>query len=187
MNRISWLSLIACLFLIGSTGNAQEQPKVDLFVGYSSLKFKPTFDTNRTSLNGWNSNIAAEVLFKIMSVEADFSGHYGKLNGRGVQLHTAMFGPRFAYHGKRWGFFAHNLYGVATISGQSNVLTPLIGVKDASGFAFVPGIGGIEVKINERLAYRIVQFDLVYTRLGNEHQMQPRFLTGLSFHFGTVK
>jgi hypothetical protein len=186
MNRISWLFLIAYLLLAGNISQAQDQPKVDLFVGYATSSFRPNFETDRKLLYGWNGNVAASLIGGLM-ITADVSGQYGSLNGHNMRLHTVMFGPRFAFHGKRWSFYSQSLYGVATISGGNSVLTPLIGVPSDSGFASVPGGGGVEIKINERLAYRLIQFDLLYTKLGNDYQMMPRFATGLAFHFGKTK
>jgi hypothetical protein len=185
MKRISWLSLILGVLFATVPTQAQDHPRVDLFAGYTTLNFKPSFDSNRTQMHGWNSNVAVTVKWG-MGVAADFSGQYGKLNGQNLRLHTAMFGPRFAFHNKRWGGYTQLLFGTITLSGSNEVLTPLIGVRSDSGYAFAPG-AGLEVKINEKLSYRIVQFDSVTTNLGNSSQLALRFSTGLSFHFGKAR
>lgn len=185
MQRIFWINLILCLLFAAAPIQAQNHPRVDLFGGYTTLKFQPSSDSDKTQMHGWNSNVAVHVRWGV-GVAADFSGQYSKLKGQHLRFHTVMVGPRVAFHGKRWGFFSHFLYGTATISGGNQVLLPLIGVSSDSGSAFAPGLG-LEVKISEKVSYRIVQFDSISTSLGNDSQFSARFSTGLCFHFGKTR
>jgi len=159
----------------------QTEPKVEIFGGYSYINIKPDFDQDRVSLNGWDSNIAVK-LRSYLTMEADFSGHYGNINGMNVKMHTFVFGPRFGRHGKRYNWYGHSLYGISHISGDGGVLTPLIGVPADTGFAFIPGGGGFEINLNQKLTYRVFQFDLLLTNLGNGvGQFHPRVSAGIVF------
>lgn len=176
--------LISLFLSLTTVVMGQDDPKVEIFGGYSYLNFKPNFNQDRESLNGWNSNIAVK-LVSFLTVEADLSGHYGNINGMNVNMHTFVLGPRFGRHGKRVNWYVHNLYGISRISGEGSVLTPLIGVPSATGFAFIPGGGGVEIRLNKKITYRLFQFDLMFTSLGNgASQFSPRASTGLVFSIG---
>src|SRR5262245_18401406 len=136
--------LTVLLLLLCNSAMGQDEPKVEIFVGYSYSNIKPNFDQDRTSLNGWDSNIKLSLL-SYLWVEADVSGHYGSIKRSNVKLHTLLFRPRFGRHGKRFNWFGHSLYGIAHISGDGGVLTPLLGVPSHTGFAFILGGGGFEV------------------------------------------
>jgi hypothetical protein len=174
--------LIFLFLMSGNSAMGQDDPKVEIFGGYSYINIKPNFDQDRVSLNGWNSNIAVK-LASYLTMEADLSGHYGNINGMNVNMHTFVLGPRFGRHGKRVNWYAHSLYGISRISGDGNVLAPLIGVPSDTGFAFIPGGGGLEINLNKKLAYRLFQFDLMFTNLGNGvGQLHPRVSAGLAFN-----
>jgi hypothetical protein len=175
--------LTLLLLLLSNSAMGQDEPKVEIFGGYSYINIKPNFDQDRVSLNGWDSNIKLRLL-SYLSMEADVSGHYGNINGSNLDLHTLLFGPRFGRHGKRFNWFTHSLYGIAHISGDGGVLTPLIGVPSDTGFAFIPGGGAFEININKKLTYRVFQFDLLFASMGNGSQLHPRVSSGLVFNLG---
>jgi hypothetical protein len=176
--------LLSLTILLAGSAMGQDDPKVEIFGGYSYVNIKPNFDRERTNLNGWGSNIALNLAYG-MKLEADLSGHYGSINGMQVNMHTFLFGFRFGRHGKRVNFFGHSLYGIAQISGEGDVLTPMIGVPSATGFAFVPFGAGIEINASKKIAYRVFQFDLLHTNLGiGVGQLHPRVATGVVFKLG---
>jgi hypothetical protein len=177
--------LVLFFILLLDSGMAQtSEPKIEVFGGYSYINVRPNFDQDRVSLNGWDSNIKL-ILRSYLSMEADLSGHYGSINGSNVNMHTLLIGPRFGRHGKRFNWFGHSLYGIAHISGDGDVLTPLIGRPSDTGFAFIPGGGAFEININKKLTYRVFQFDLLSTLLGNGvGQLHPRVSSGVVFSFG---
>jgi hypothetical protein len=176
--------LLLLTIVLASPAVAQDDSKVEIFGGYSYINIQPNFDSGRTSLNGWESNIAFDFISGF-DMEAQVSGHYGSINGLNVNLHTFLFGLRFGRQGKKIKFFGHSLYGISRISGESEVLTPMIGVPSATGFAFVPFGAGIDINVNKKIAYRVFQFDLLHTSLGRGvGQLHPKFATGVVFKLG---
>jgi hypothetical protein len=43
----------------------------------------------------------------------------------------------------------------------------------------------VDVKLNDRVAWRVGQFDYVLTRFGGDSQHNVRFSTGIVFRFGS--
>jgi|SRR5262245_46456473 len=175
--------LIMMFLCLSSAAMAQQnETKIDLFTGYSFINVEPNFNTDRVNLNGWESGLRLKII-PVVELEADFSGHYGSINGANVNMYTVVVGPRFGRDGKRINWFVHSLYGLSRISGEGNVLTPALGVPSDTSFAFVPGGGGIEINLNKKIAYRVFQFDPIITVWqGGGSQWQTRFSTGLVFH-----
>lgn len=191
--------VLAGLFLLLPAGAmAQDAPKAEVFGGYSY------FNADRgSSLNGWNASVTVN-LNSWFGVAGDFSGHYGSDSFRtfvpGVgpltasadgNLHLFTFGPVISYHKKnRVTPFAHALFGVAhsNFGGDTVVFVPGTGPvsfnlseKD-NAFAMALG-GGVDVKLNRVLAWRLVQADYVLTHFGSENQNNARISTGLVFRF----
>jgi hypothetical protein len=174
----------------GSSVMAQDADLIEVFGGYSFYNLRPTDsfyypeNSERVGLHGWHSDISLNFIGNI-ELAADLSGHYGKINGRNVNLHTWMIGYRFKLDGEKFNFYMHNLYGFSRISGEGNVLTPLIRVPSDTSFAFVPFGYGLEIKGNKKLTYRIIQFDLLIANWGsNSGRVHPRLSTGVVFNFG---
>ncbi len=72
---------------------------------------------------------------------------------------------------------------VSWFSRASRSIKELKGIKAMTGFAFIPGGGGVEINHNKKLTYRLFQFDLLYTSLGNGvGQLNPRVSTGVVFN-----
>ena len=121
---------------------------------------------------------------KLFGFVTDISETYGESAGTNLNTLTFLVGPRFARHGKKITWFVHTLYGFSSISADRDIFGPEIGRYD-SNFAFVPGGGGIDVKLREKLAIRIFQFDLLYTNLGRGGgQLRPRVSTGVVLRLG---
>ena len=75
--------------LRSSSLSAQEQDKVELFGGYSYMRFAGT------NLNGWEASGQYKFLDWLGGV-ADFDGHYGSFDGIGTSTHTFLFGPQIS-------------------------------------------------------------------------------------------
>jgi len=174
----SFLFLIA----LSAYANAQEIPVADVFGGYSYNRIKPGFDIEGANANGWHANLAANTRF--VGFVADFSGHYGKSAGTKVRMVSTLFGVRFARRGKNITWFVQSMYGFSGINADTDIFGPEIGRFD-SGFAFAPGGGGVDVKLNEKIAFRLFQYDLISTNLGRGGgQLHSRLSTGIVFRLG---
>jgi opacity protein-like surface antigen len=180
------VSLLAVLSLFGVTARAQETPKVDVFAGYSYLRFNPsTPGVSSFSLNGGSASIAYNANSWLSGV-ADFGGyHNGNILNSGVDgtLSTYLFGPRVSYrHSDRITPFGEVLFGVvratASIAGTSGSDTR---------FAMSVG-GGFDYKLSDHFAIRPVKVDYLLSRFpetGTNAQTQNnlRVSTGVVFRF----
>lgn len=147
---------------------AQEDDKVEVFGGYSYLRFRPSPDIN---LNGWEGSVQYKFSDWIGGV-ADFSGHYGSIGGAGTSTYTYLFGPQISYPG-RLSPFGHLLLGGAHNS------TAGVGF---SSFSMAIG-GGIDATVVRDIRWRLVQVDYLLTQFGGGSQNNARISTGIIFRF----
>ena len=167
----------ACLVIIAYLpAMAQDTPKVEVFGGYSWAG---------GNFHGWNGSVTANIT-KSFGVVADFSGHYGNEEDGSILIkedaHSVLFGPRFSCRGKRLTPFAYALFGFthfhqsATVSGQR--------LSDAdTGFSSALG-GGLDVKLNNRIAIRAFQLDYFRPNFFGEAHNRGRLAFGVVLKFG---
>src|SRR5258708_12103420 len=80
--------LLGILFVASLPASAQD--KVEVFGGYTYMRFRPSPDLN---LNGWEASVQYKFRDWIGGV-ADFDGHYGSIGGLGTSVHSYLFGPQ---------------------------------------------------------------------------------------------
>ena len=89
------LCSISLVVLTLSSAMAQEAPRAEVFGGYSWAG---------GNFHGWNASVTGNIT-KRFGIVADFSGHYGsEVDGPLLiheDAHSFLFGPRFAFRGKR--------------------------------------------------------------------------------------
>jgi hypothetical protein len=101
--------LLGILFVASIPAVAQD--KLEVFGGYSYMRFRPSPDFN---LNGWEAS--AQYKFKDwLGGVADFDGHYGSPFGVSTSVHSFLFGPQVSLP-SRVSPFAHVLLGGAHFS-----------------------------------------------------------------------
>jgi hypothetical protein len=174
----------------------QDHPKAEVFGGYQYTHISygiPSGDADflginsSESYNGWNAALTVWAK-QWLGVTADFSGAYrsnafASDSGVDIKQHTFMFGPTIASHSnERFVPFAHALFGGAHCS--SNLSDECIGL-DTNSFAMAFG-GGLDVG-SKKIAFRVGQFDYIYTRFGHNdglnHQNTFRYSAGIVFRF----
>lgn len=170
------------IFLVTPT-IAQDVPAGEAFVGYSYANIAPDLYAYKINGNGGHTNLTWNT--KLVGFTTDFSAHTGTSLGQDARVYNLMFGPRFSRRGKKITWFVHSLYGFSKINSDirlGGVAAPnappgfFIAYSESdSSFAFSPGGGGLDVKVNNRLALRVIQFDLLFTRC---------FSTGLVIRWG---
>ena len=144
------------------------------------------------NLNGGHASLAINGSF--MDFVADYSGHRGGSFGADVTANHLLFGTRFGRRGKKVSWHLHSLYGVSTITtnlragGQATSMATnlLVGPKHTrTSFTMIPGGLEVDVKINEKISYRLFQFDLMFIQRGYPlSTYQPRISTGLVIKLG---
>jgi len=183
-------------------------PRAELFLGYSYLHSVPiqpmlTPGNRMVRLNGGSASIAFN-LNRYFGLVGDFGGFDDtklQIAGTGANppraadangtAYTFMAGPRLSLR-HRITPFAQALFGgihasQVTLSNCTGVLcTPL---PSENAFAMTAG-GGIDLRIQRHLAFRIIQAEYMMTRFGDpttgirESQNDMRLSSGLVFGFG---
>lgn len=170
--------LLALVLLFSSMAMAQEQntPRAEIFGGYSHL----VADVNGSSfnLNGVHVS-AAENLNSWFGGVLDFSAHYGTQGGVNVNTESIMYGALVAYRKNRTMTpFAHASFGATR--GSAGYL----GIsKSDTHFGMAFG-GGVDVKLTERVSFRLIQADYMQTNFLNLKQYNIRASSGVVFRLG---
>jgi hypothetical protein len=178
--------LLACAALFATCARAQDNPKFEVFAGYSYLRDHPSSPAVGTfGLNGGNGEIAYKA-FPWLSAVADFGGYtnFNLFNsGSNSTEYTYLFGPRVTlHHIGRVNPFAEALFGTA--HGNANLFQT---VNSHNAFATALG-GGFDYRINHRFSLRPVELDYLLTRFpealtGRDTQNNLRVSTGIVFRF----
>src|SRR5262245_59616020 len=99
---------------------------------------------------------------------------------------TFLFGPRFARRVKNITWFVQSLYGFSSINADGDIFGPEIGRFD-SRFAFAPFGSGTDVRLREKIAFRIFQYDLISSNLGGGgEQVHARMSAVVVLRLGRV-
>ena len=174
MTRAFLLVLVVLVFCFPAMG--QDTPKAELFGGYAYAG---------TGSNGFDASIAANVN-SWFGLVADVGGQYTRLDDQGftetIHSHSFLFGPKFSLRRKRVVPFAHALFGVAKLKTETNEFGPLLSFSDTS-FALALG-GGLDVRVNDRFAIRVVQIDYLRTSFFGGSQNKGRIAAGIVLRFG---
>jgi hypothetical protein len=81
--------LVIGLCIFASLPARAQDNKVELFGGYSYLRFRNSSGVN---LNGWEASAQYKFADWVGGV-ADFDGHYGSPSGVSTSTYTYLFGP----------------------------------------------------------------------------------------------
>jgi opacity protein-like surface antigen len=189
------LFFIAALTLVSAIAAQAQDPRTEIFGGYSYLLGDD--DDDGIDLHGWNASFNQN-LVKWAGIKADFSGHYTEVTLapglRGdLRAHLFLLGPQFTLRkGERVQPFVHALFGA--MRADLYFFTPAAGrvtLRDAA-FAMALG-GGLDIKVVDNLAIRLFQTDYVLTKfnnglfsssIGDDTQHNFRVSTGLVLRFG---
>jgi len=154
---------------------AQEVPKAEVFGGYS---------WSGGNFHGWNASLTGN-LNKRFGIVADFSGHYGSELGlvRVEQhAHSFLFGPRLSFRGKRLTPFVYGLFGTTRFA-ESAVISGQRLSAVSTGFSLAIG-GGLDLKVNDRVAIRAFQLDYFRPIVNDEPNHRGRLAFGVVLRLG---
>ena len=170
-------SLLLLLLLPQLQAAAQDTPQAEVFGGYSYAG---------GNFHGWNASVTGNVN-KWFGLTADFSGHYGgSIDEDGFderqRVHSYLFGARFSARRKRVMPFAHALFGASTLKTELTGFGQRLLFSD-TGFSLVLG-GGLDIRINDRVAVRAVQLDYLRARFFGETENRGRLAFGVVFRLG---
>ena len=170
------LCSIALVFPTLQPAMAQQVPKAEVFGGYSWAG---------GNFHGWNASVTGNIT-KRFGIVADFSGHYGsELDGSVViqeDAYSILFGPRFSFRRKRLTPFAYAVFG-ATRFHESAIISGQKLSDSDTGFSSALG-GGLDVKVNNRVAIRAFQLDYFRPNFFGESHNRGRLAFGVVLHLG---
>ncbi|HEY2168506.1 MAG TPA: hypothetical protein VGJ30_02705, partial [Candidatus Angelobacter sp.] len=102
-----------------AAGNGDSYPAVDLFVGYSFVRFSTNTAGVKETFNwhGFTGALAGNVN-RWFSLVGDFGAYRIKDLPRPVSgsAYTYLFGPQFSHRGEHWTPFAHALFGASRLA-----------------------------------------------------------------------
>lgn len=169
------LCSMCLIFLALVPAMAQEVPKAEVFGGYS---------WSGGNFHGWNTSVTGNVT-KRFGIVADFSGHYGSELGLvrvNQHAHSFLFGPRLSFRGKRLTPFVYGLFG-ATRFTESAVINGQRVSAISNGFSMAVG-GGLDLKVNDRIAIRAFQLDYFRPIINDEPNNRGRLAFGVVLRLG---
>jgi opacity protein-like surface antigen len=184
--------MIACSASILLAQTPAEQPKNEFFAGYSyhSADINTlTVDPRRTGQNGVNLEYTRNITRHI-GITGDASAHFHR-DSRSTSVGTftskrdqyfLLAGLQFKTGGSsRVQPFAHALFGASLFRGftsdirtSGNVYT----IDDATSFAMAFG-GGLDIRVNKRIDFRMIQADYTPTFFGSGRQNNFRLSVGI--------
>jgi len=177
-----------------TASNGDTYPAVDLFVGYSFVRFstntggvKETFNWHGLTgalagnVNRWFSLVGDFGVYRIKDLPRPISG----------SAYTYLFGPQFSYRGEHWTPFAHALFGAARLADIQVSTVPSGSAffnRSFSQNSFATALGvGLDRNFNKHIGLRLFQVEYLMTKFtdgGDNKQNNLRASTGLVLHFG---
>lgn len=156
---------VGLFFLACQPAFAQDK-RAEVFFGYSYARINPNSSGQPSfNLNGGSTSFAYD-LTDSLALVADFGGyHIAKIGNASadVNFFSFLFGPRFSYRRRaRVTPFGHALVGGVSSSLGTVPSGAFVGGR-AGGFAMTLG-GGVDARMNERLAFRLIQAEYFLTR-----------------------
>lgn len=175
-----WLPL-ALLLILSTAAFAQDEvtPKVDIFGGYSWMD--PGGRVGATKLQSIAKGFGVESTYnfnKFMGLSLDVDAHYGDQ----ANVATVAFGPRIKFREEHFQPFIEGMVGLHRLS--------VAGLGTDNRIGLLAG-GGIDIPINKRFAWRLIQADYVYghhnffpTIPGTQNLQGARLRSGLLVNLG---
>ena len=176
-----------------ASGTSDTYPAVDLFAGYSYIRFRTDAGTKESfNMHGVTGALAGNVN-RWFSLVADFGFYRIKDLPPAVtgSAYTYLFGPQFSRRGERWTPFVHALFGAARLADIQASTIPTGSAffnRSFSQNSFATALGGgLDANINKHVGIRIFQFEYLLTKFtdgGDNKQNNLRASAGLVLHFG---
>ena len=173
--------LVASLFVLATSFSLFAQKssdKLDVFGGYSFVRFNPGQGASAVNQNGWESMATFRMTPKF-GLTADVDGTYKTESGATNHIYTYMFGPEFKMRNDKGDLFVHGLFGFAHDNVSANILGTNISVSD-NAFSTAFG-GGYDWKASDAISIRLFQADYLITRFSSTTQNNIRLSFGLTF------
>ena len=158
--------LTIALLLVVPVQGQSSYPDGELFGGFSYLK------SDDVNFLGWQANVSGNVT-RHFGVVLDLGGQYKNIAGLKVQAYQLLIGPRFIARGEKVTGFVHTLAGYEQFRARGT----------STGIALALG-GGMDVNMNDRIAIRVFQIDVIPTRFSGGWSSDIRVGAGVVFKWG---
>jgi hypothetical protein len=158
---------------------AQKLPEIDLYGGYSHIRFNSTSFgfSNYSNLNGYSASITAPNLYEQLGLTLNASGDYGSE----LSVYNFLLGPQYTYDRGRLRVFGNALFG----KGEAKVQTKTATRNEIASQGFAAGVGGgVDINIARRIAVRAIDVDYVHTKTFGSTQNTLRISAGVVYQFG---
>ena len=166
------LLAVFCAAVFAQPAAAQEDRKYALSAGYAYMRVDSS--AGALSLHGISFSLARNVN-DWLAVAGDLGGYHLE----GFRLGTYLAGPRFTARARqRTSVFAQVLLGGAHANAGGRGFPAY---HDSVAWAFG---GGLDYRLNGRVAVRVTQVEYLQTRLGGDVQLNLRAGAGIVLHFG---
>jgi opacity protein-like surface antigen len=179
--------LLGLLLVVGFSASAQDSSKVDIFGGYTYLRYSPGGSAPSVNFNGGTGSLAYNLTDHIAGVGEFSFDHAGSIpRAPGVTVNTVsyLFGPKVYATSGKIAPFGQVLFGGVHASCSSCGGNP-----SANAFGMALG-GGLDWGVSPHLAVRLGQLDYVMTRFstasgygGASNQNSFRYSVGVVFKF----
>ncbi len=191
-----WILVCSLVLACSFSAKAQDSSKVDVFGGYSYLRFQ----VPNAGLNGNGGSGQVTYNFNPMiGFTGDFGGYHFSEGGRGGSgtIFTYLFGPKFTLRRGKWSPFVQALFGGAWVGagiegecdGARRAQGEVCGASSSlNSFAMALG-GGVDYKLMDHISIRLFDADYLMTRFNvgiegtNSTQSNVRISTGVVFNF----
>jgi hypothetical protein len=186
MKRWVLLFAVSLCFSAVVSAQAEDNPKLEAFVGYSYYHFEDpgnhlggenAIGPIRANLNGGSASISYNP-FKYLGIVGDF-GEYASTEGSalgGPRIFTYLFGPKVALRTGKLTPFGQLLFGGARLG---------IGSGGLSAFAWAAGVG-LDVNLTHHIGVRLAQLEYLRTSFSDgitNTQDNIRASAGVTFRF----
>lgn len=182
--------VLLCLSCLTATLSAQDQPKAELYGGYSLFH---SSEQGVPNLNGWTAG-AAGYVNDWLGIAGEVGSNYGSVTASDVvaglpsmkidlTAMTFLVGPRFAYRTEKMNAFFQTLAGAVRVTASAPVPEADVGISvtDAA-FAYSVG-GGFDVHLSPRFSVRVGQLDWITAWSEGVRDDFLRYTGGIVIHF----
>lgn len=161
-----------CLSLLAGSvsleAQTQQPRRLDLAVTYLAERSLKANTSENFWMQGGSIQIGANV-WRGWGIAADVTGiHAGSIGSSGVpiSLVTTTFGPRYRWHADRHlSLYGQGLIGEA--DGFHSVFPAQVGAQSSSNSLAIQTGGGIDYKLSDRVALRVLDAAWLRTQLPN--------------------
>jgi opacity protein-like surface antigen len=160
MKKFALFCITMLLFAGIASAQDTDSPKVEVFGGYSYVRFNPGMGAPGDNFNGGTGSVSFNPN-SWLGLVGDFGGYHWSQGSdvapSDVNVFSYLFGPKIAFRSGRFTPFAQVLFGA--------VHSYVAGGPSENAFAMAMG-GGADWNFTDHLGIRLIQADYLMTRFG---------------------